>query len=406
MNKKIKLILSMVGLGILATAGTYAYIQAQSPYNDEYMENLEIIVKNREIRGLKRKSHSWIINIDIPEPLILEKWDAKHIMPQIQFYSTSRMGNKNGDFFTMNMNGSDVRLLFTREEIGGVPERRGTSRPSRSPNGRFIITAVQQDAFNFTCALFDLKKREVKNLGDGRCFNFDWEKDSNGIYFVGGDNWSQPFYFDVAHDELKDLVPSNRSELADLNYEDDIVGGRRSADGKYFIRQLKHDVINNSPELGRHVIFKLPEMKYISRENVFPKECNDGQQISADGQYFTCVFSKDGNHYYRLDEPQLSLGNAIEPWIIQASRWYMLDNTNAILRVSQNSDDSPLEDLLYIYKSRNSDYEIGPLSYFIPESLINKSDNINLYQYFPPMPNETLYQEALNNVLKRENSHD
>ncbi len=191
-------------------AGTLALggcdVSPSSPYDAEYMKNLDVIVKFREVYGDKTNTLSWELDVDIPDNPPLEKWDDQHEMPQLMV-KIKKHGDKVSGLYSMNLNGTDVRTLFTPEEIGGSIEAKGLSRPSRSPDGRFVITAYQPEAFQYRCAIFDLKTRDRQSLGPGRCMGFDWQPDSQAVYFVGGKRWRQPYRYDVTTAIAEPLFP-------------------------------------------------------------------------------------------------------------------------------------------------------------------------------------------------------
>ncbi|MEL6117917.1 hypothetical protein P0Y67_22235, partial [Photobacterium sp. SP02] len=395
-----KSVIAALGLSVIGGSAAYGYFYITNPYDEEYMENLEYLVKYAEKSEDKISHINWPIYLDIPTIPKMEVWDAVNHLPQIQFFSTVHSKDGYGSLYTMNLDGSDVRVLFSQEEIGGIPEIRGLSRPSRSPDGRYVISSIQPSPFNFSCVLYDLKTREPIDLGKGRCYNFNWDAESNGVYYIGGDSWQSPFYFDLNKHKLSKLYPSEDNFFEELSFENDLSGGYPIENGEFFIRKVKGDKNNLNKYHGKGFKFKLPDMKYIGVEDYFPDGCYYGQNVSADGRYFTCVYSEGGKYYYNIDKPLTKIGEVKESLIIQAGTWYMSDITKKIFRKINDDEEAPISGIYYSYEVRNRKVNIGNLAYYVPEELKENYDLLKFSDKFPPIPSVELYQETLNKILK------
>ncbi|MGF1724428.1 cell wall metabolism sensor histidine kinase WalK, partial [Photobacterium nomapromontoriensis] len=124
MNRKTKILLVGAAIGGGLAAGG-VYLSNNTPYDDVYMNRLDLITLAREIYGIKH-TPTWEIVVDVPDNPPQEKWNTQHNMPQL----ITTIQNPDHGLYTMNMNGTDVRLLFTAKEIGGNIESKGLSRPS------------------------------------------------------------------------------------------------------------------------------------------------------------------------------------------------------------------------------------------------------------------------------------
>ncbi|MEL6117959.1 hypothetical protein P0Y67_22460 [Photobacterium sp. SP02] len=387
MNKVAKIILGVTGLGIVSLTGLYAYKLMKDPYDDEYMEKLKLIVEFREIYKLKDSLNSWSIFVDIPDEVEEDKWDRQEIMPQIQFYENRKM-------YTMNVNGSDVRLLFTREEIGGLPEIKGFSFPVRSPDGRYVATTIQPKTFNYSCVIYDLKTRQSKVMVNGRCINYDWDENSKGVYFVGGKSWNEPFYFNVQSGLLKPLKP-HADDLVGLSYSQNLYGGMRTPDGTKLIRFVKDDLLENNQDIKKEVLFELPSMSYIGTQDYFPKDCINGVRVSVNKKFFTCI--GNGKNHYSFDNPKKVISNNSEDLIIMADKWLNLDE-GIIRRLKTPGDITPLETIDYLYFDNRTKSRINKYSIYFPEGIIDT----DLSEYFPPMPSHEAYDNALNILVNKD----
>lgn len=362
------------------------------------MDNLKSIVASAEKSDENISHVAWPVFVNIHQGTKIEEWNSELNLPQIQFFYKSHDNVGKGSLYTMNLDGSDVRVLFSQEEIGGVPEIRGLSRPSRSPDGRYVITSIQSRVFRFSCAIYDLKSRETIDLGKGRCYNFNWDVESNGVYYIGGDSWKSPFYFDINKRKLVLLHPDKDNFFEGLSFENDSSGGHPIENGEFFIRKVKGDNNNLNKYHGKGFKFKLPDMKYVGVEDYFPDGCYYGQNVSADGKYFTCVYSKNGKYYYSMDEPKSIIGEAREELIIQAGKWYMKESSNTIYRHIAEDEKTPLSGIYYAFKESKSRNLIHHLSYFLPENLKVDYKMRSFDEFFPPVPDYEIYQIALNEI--------
>ncbi|KKC97830.1 hypothetical protein [Photobacterium halotolerans] len=387
MNKTAKITLGVTGLGILSLTGLYAYKLMKDPYDDEYMEKLKLIVEFREIHKIKNRFNSWSIYVDIPDEIQKENWDRPQIMPQVQFYENRKM-------YTMNINGTDVRLLFTGEEIGGLPEIGGLSFPARSPDGRYVVTTIQPKTFNYSCVIYDLKERQKKVMVDGRCINYDWDKNSKGVYFVGGKSWNEPFYFNVQSGLLKPLKP-HTDDLGGLSYNQDLYGGLRTPDGNKFIRLVKEEVLENNQNLKKEILFELPSMSYIGNQDYFPQDCFKGIRVSINKKFFTC--SDGTKNYYSFNDPKKVVSNNSEDLIIIADKWFNLDE-GILSRLKVPGDNSPLESIEYLYLDKKTKSRINKYSIYITDEIIDT----DFSNFFPPMPSDEIYKKALNILVNKD----
>ncbi|MGF1727928.1 hypothetical protein [Photobacterium nomapromontoriensis] len=314
-------------------------------------------------------------------------------MPQL----ITTIQNPDHGLYTMNMNGTDVRLLFTAKEIGGNIEIKGLSRPSRSPDGRYIITAYRPEAFQYNCVIFDLKTRQAHQLGPSRCHSFDWQADSQAVYFTGGQSWQQALRYDVTIGTATPLSPPPESELGELNYDTDFVSGWRSPDGKHLIRQLSYYAMLRVTDSKNQAVFTLPNMEYLGREAHYAKGCNKGLAFSADHSTFTCNTIGDTFSYYRFATPKVVAGIAPQRWIVQEGQWFMSEDSNDITRLRQPEEDSPLSAVRYTYTGKGKgplDVIAGYFSMSISQNLRDDYNRRDFSAFFPPLPSPDMYWES------------
>ena len=389
----------MLGIGGLAVAcglvAGYSFLNKQPQVDEEYMKKLDVIVELRERYGRKDRLHSWKLYLDLPEVPIREQWNAEHSMPQIM-PRIKYPGDKNYSLYSMNMNGTDLRLMMTPEEIGGSIEMRGLSRPSRSPDGRFVLLSVAYGFFTFNCVVYDLKDQKAFEIGNDRCLQFEWLDDGSAAYFaMGGEAWR----FDAATKTAEMLMPEEGSYNEELDY-DRFYGMRLSSDKQYLIRTVPYQEAEKNPDIGAYGVFKLPEMAYLGRSDYYTEECDNGLAHSIDRKYFTCTTTGSKANYYDLDNVQEVVGVAPQRWIIQDNRWFMPDNSHSVIRV-RDQENTEIPALRYIYKVETGFDLAAALGFYLPKNLRDDFEQRDFREFFPPLPTPEVYEKAKQIMLDR-----
>ncbi len=231
---------------------------------------------------------------------------------------------------------------------------------------------------------------------------FDWQSDSQAVYFVGGKDWSQPYRYDVTTAIAEPLSPPEGSDLGEIRYDSDLIGGWRSPDGERFIRQVRYTARQRVPEGGGEVVFKLPSMEYLGRQDYYAQECDNGQAFSVDHTTFTCNTTGDVSSYYRFDEPKVVAGEAPMRWIIQEGRWFMKENGRSVTRLRQAEEDSPLPALRYLYKTKSTNM-VDPFGMYISQNLRDGYNSRDFSSFFPPLPTPEIYWESAHRQLEQQN---
>lgn len=393
----VKWLVAVLMVGALAACGW-----EDLKLDPKYQEKLDLVVWSREIsqhKNAKTRIPSWKIDLNVPDHPPREQWDAVHSQPQIMF----KLNNPSTNLYIMNMNGSDIRLIATMEELGGPAAIQGQSRPTRSPNGRYIVTGFHV-GFGYGCALIDLKEREVTNLRTGNCREVYWSVDSKSAYFVA--SYIEGLVrLDVVSKKAKALKLLN--ELPDgIDYLGDILRFTLSADRSYAVGTLHPDIIAEQPELGRELIFSIPEFKFIERRNYLAEGC-DLVHKSLDEKSFTCLSRGENMEYYHVDEPRKVAGISPRKWIIKDKTWSWKESSMMITRMRTDGENSPLPALNYLYRLPKSlegkiNYSGAGLALYLPEHLKPIYHNIDLAQFFPPLPTHAEYQASFVRQLKEQ----
>ncbi|WP_299015057.1 hypothetical protein [uncultured Photobacterium sp.] len=367
----------------------------------EYQKELDAIVKDRELSGSeirKQRITEWYVNLQVPEKPPREKWDAVHQQPQIMF--TMKMP-KYGDLYTMNMNGTDVRLLVTQKELGGWVEVHGPSRPMRSPDGRYVTLTYRSRMFSYDCALYDLKTQEVTALGSGRCVSYHWMPDSRSVYFMNAELQR----YDVVTKQLENVRPKANSELGDVSYSEHAGSYFISLEQDRLVQALSRKLKEKTPDEGTSILFRLSDMAYLGRKNYYDEACEAGQSYSLDRRSFTCANRRGPMNYYHIDAPAQVAGQSPQRWIIQEGKWFLSEEMRLITRYRQSDEDCPLSALNYYYQvAENSPGQgelIGGFSLYLPLHLREGFNQRDWRPFFPPLPTTVQYQESLQRQLKQ-----
>ncbi len=98
-----------------------------------------------------------------------------------------------------------------------------------------------------------------------------------------------------------------------------------------------------------------------------------------------------------------------EVWVIQEGKWFSEEKGRDVIRYRQPGEDSPIAALRYIYEIAKNSSGKGRLSsffaYYLPANLRKNYSQLDLRQFFPPLPTHAQYQESLTRQ-QQERQHD
>lgn len=172
MNKKI---LISATVATVIACGALFWVTKSHKVDPEFQVQLDWIAYDHLMNpGRKDRTPNWKITVEMPKNSTVERWDAVNNQPQIMFTY-----GRNNTIYTMNMNGTDVRKLLDRDELGELP---ASGYNMRSPDGRYLSIHYFYGLANFTCLIFDLKERKVvKKLSS--CGRAKFSNDSQYYYY-------------------------------------------------------------------------------------------------------------------------------------------------------------------------------------------------------------------------------
>lgn len=368
-----------------------------------YQNRLDYIVDNHEFRSFTSEARrdkflskppSWTLLLKIPETSIIEAWDAKHDQPQVMFTY-----GRDATVYTMNLNGTDVRQLLHRDELGELPYGGFTQR---SPDGRYLALEYFASVGQ-SCALYDLKTRDVVSKMDA-CFPGVFTRNSEAFYYSGF-NDSQPKRIDLSTGKKSNVLSGP------VNIGDDIYDPKYSTStftldetNERFIWTVKPNRNKRDSIDREQLVFKLSDMSLLGKENYLAEQCERGFVSSPDTQFMVC---NDNNPYevFSFSDPKEKLEDAPEQYVIQRSNWYAKRLGNGLLRFRQQGEPGMFDMLKYTYLLETKDSSWGythlnKLNYFIPPEIAKDFANYDLRPFFPTIPTQEQYDESLQRQLK------
>ncbi|MFW7526313.1 hypothetical protein ACODM8_19555 [Vibrio ostreicida] len=395
--KKTRLALSTVLVLALAAGGAYWLSQPQ--VDPEYQKRLDFIVESREFgraRAHAPKIPHWGIVFSIPENPPVEVWNTVLQQPQVMFSY-----GDDGDLYTMNLNGTDVRLLLSRKELGHIPYGGFTQR---SANGRYLALhyfgLVGQN-----CAVFDLKTREVV-AKLSKCLSATFSQDS------------ATFYYSNRGPKKINLATRERLSVFDETFK---VG-----DETYYPRANHHgfgiDEINDryiwmaidqAPsavnEFGIYsqltqFVFRLSDMSFIGKQAYLSEPCETGYTRGPVAEYLMCGDSKPYK-LYSFTNPSHKLEEAPERYVLQRGQWYAKRSGNRLLRYRQPDEQGMFDGISYYYVMFTGegpgDYW-NPIknNYYIPAAIRKDFKQYDLRPFFPPIPTQAEYDQSYQRQLR------
>ncbi|NAW55943.1 hypothetical protein, partial [Vibrio sp. V36_P2S2PM302] len=317
MNKKILISAAVAAVVVIGTGTSYWY--SKPKLDPEVQKRIDIIVKGREWNPYgngKERTPSWKIVTKIPENVPLEKWDTVHKQPQIMFHY-----GRDGTVYTMNMNGTDVRQLLHRDELGELPYR---GADLRSPNGRYLSLRYYTGLANFTCAIFDLKERKtIKKMNS--CANASFSQDSQYFYYLdAGVAHRQPIKLDLTTGKASNLLPEKVTIKGTAYYP-------ATQTQTFMINEVLNLLIWSGAkrDSGGDIVkrvqagFDLKTLKIVEVKSYLAPACQDGFDYNPNRDYFICGYkTREENKVFSSSEPAFEIENAPARNVIKLNAWY------------------------------------------------------------------------------------
>ncbi|MBP3140051.1 hypothetical protein ACTFQF_22000 [Aliivibrio fischeri] len=362
-----------------------------------YNRNLDFFVKGTEFRGRDiNRTFPSLIPLIIPENPVLDKWNQLYSQPQIMFHY-----GEDSTIYIMNMNGTDVRLLLHRDELGKLPAPTGFTQ--RSNTGRYLLLDYYGMA-GTRCAVFDLENREI--VSDVKaCHGAEFSQDDRYFYYINTGSKFYPHRVDLETKVTTDVLPDEVVVDGQVFYPQGDTGSFTIDEANdRFIWSLSSDIARKQADLPRTVVFRLSDMKLLGRQEYLPENCESGNTYHMDKRYFVC--GRD-NETYLVSDPMTLVENAPYDEMIQRGKWYMDSDGSKVYRYKQPGENGMFDKIKYNYRimlkgSKDyADYKLpGKFSAYLPPNLADDFDNMDLGVFFPAIPTQTQYQEAYQRVLK------
>ncbi|SHO21327.1 Putative uncharacterized protein [Moritella viscosa] len=400
MNRITKIGLSSVLLIILALFGRYAYQE----YQDNRLAEQEYEVHMEKVTWMMSNSaHSWALNFDLPENPKRVQWDAEYDMPRALFFARHHKTDNGRALWSMNLNGTDVRLVISKDQMSGMGLMMGEEKVS--PNGRFIFVNGSTSLSGDGCYLYDIKEQKEKYIGHEYC-NAVWKKDGTAILrsdFVA--------LFNPESGKIEPIhLKQGYGEYDGINTGIELFLSR---DGSKVIRasnssaNIYYD--NENPfttDKGDYIIFDANTGGFLEKSDYFPKGCGFNLYYSVGGEYFTCdgnsvrITEKDGSGHnehnlYSATPPFKQVGLSKKQNIIQRGAL----TTDGVSHIYMNRDAdafSPIKYVSYSYNynyADNSSYSPNRLYFYLSPNL---RDNYSQRDFtsFLPLPSNDEVEEA------------
>ncbi|SDH60346.1 hypothetical protein SAMN04488136_12131 [Vibrio xiamenensis] len=402
MNKKILISAAVVAVVVIG-AGT-AYWNSKPRSAPEIQERIDRIVKSREwniFGNGKQRIPSWDITVELPKKITLEKWDTVHSQPQVMFHY-----GRDGTIYTMNINGSDMRLLLDREELGKLP----TGYNVRSPNGRYLSTHYSFNLDRTPCLIYDLKDRKI--VAKMRtCWDGTFSQDSRSYYYSDTSPiHNQPRKIDLATGAESNVLPEKFTIDGELYYPE--------VDTQTFMINDELNLLiwsgsktNPAGEIIKRVQagFDLETLKLKEVKNYLTPACQDQFDYNPNQNYFICGDNMSHENYvFSKSNPDKQIENAPVRNVIQQGAWYFKGNSgnygNTLLRYRQPNEAGMFDKITYYYdlqlESKDDYKSLNHLNLFISQNLAQQFDQMDLGSFFPPIPTQEQYDESYQRQLK------
>ncbi len=424
MNKKI---ISAVGiLAVASAAGIFLSPQFKDWQAQRAIEQAKQAKYDSELektvslhwgwKGFSSEDTGWYIKVADSRKAPLAKWDELPEQPQIITQIWRHEDRKKAGLYTMNLDGSNLQMLLTPEETGGLVSWLQRTRPFRSPNGRYIFFDMGLFETTKSCAWADLKTREIVRFG-GACLFGGWLPDSSKAY-VYVDFDIQEFdsqTMTLSRLPLKSDYPRSRDiDRTGMTEEqhskiifDTPENVRLTGDGKTLLVNIKAhymiDKLNRKAE-PRLYQYKIGDWQHYSLADYYPKECDLNKLVlwREDGHAFVCDTEQGKRSFSTADLSQSYPLAKDAVYVLQHNVLAGDKPANILLRRNrQQNEQSPIDKLRYFYSPKVKGDDISGFSLYIPPHLVDDFDHYNLVDTLPPLPTHKQYQDAYDKYFEQ-----
>ncbi|UTZ44258.1 TolB family protein [Vibrio campbellii] len=382
---------------LLAGAGVLHW-QSKPQMSEAYKRNLGYIVTSTlfsKQRESLSKIRGWQIDIETLEGVPKEEWNAKHTQPQVMFNY-----GPDSTIYTMNLDGTDVRVLLHRNEFGELPA--GGNNIKRSPDGRYL--AFRYYGAGVNCAVYDLKKRETIVKAE-LCTSATFTQDSKEFYFTDSDS---------RNPQRLELESRNRSDVfqSAIHVDKETFNPLRDGYG-FFIDQFNDRFIykvSKIDEAGKRgpdqqLVFRFSDMSLLGKKEYLSPECLYHFTKGALQKYLACNQFKPYD-LYSLEDPQKKIEQVPERYVLQQGKWYAKLFGNRVVRLKQPGEAGMFDGLSYNYALKTGDGEFDYdrlywLYLYIPSDMYKNFENMDLRPFMPAIPTKAQFDELVPKVTEK-----
>ncbi|HDM8218962.1 hypothetical protein [Vibrio campbellii] len=393
-----KIIIGSTIVAVLVAGAGVLHWQSKPQMGEAYKRNLGYIVTSTlfsKRRESLSKIRGWQIDIGSLEGVPKEEWNAKHIQPQVMFNY-----GPDSTIYTMNLDGTDVRLLLHRNEFGELPA--GGNDIKRSPDGRYL--AFRYYGAGVNCAVYDLKKRETI-LKAELCTSATFTQDSKEFYFTDSDS---------RNPQRLELESRSRSDVfqSTIRVDKETFNPLRDGYG-FFIDQFNDRFIykvSKIDEAGKRgpdqqLVFRFSDMSLLGKKEYLAPECLNHFTKGALQKYLVCN-RREPYDLYSLEDPQKKIEQVPERYVLQRGKWYSDAYGNRVVRLKQPGEVGMFDGLSYNYALTTGDGEfdydrLNRLSFFIPSYMHADFENKDLRPFMPAIPTKAQFDELVPKVTEK-----
>ncbi|MGL6260863.1 hypothetical protein [Vibrio sp. WXL210] len=373
MNKKKYLALAVVaalGLGVAGKVLVDHLEEASArQQEEEYMEWLIKVLNDP--RG--RINYGRSIVFELPRFPQRVQWDEEYEMPQVMFVV-------DGSLWSANFNGSNPQLMVRSDEMTRGVVQNGFNRPSRSPNGRYVLYSN-----NRQCFAYDLKEQTQQKIGDNSCRSIVWSR-------------TQPYGFMFNSGILRfnyETGASERAEEVNANFTRDNNGSDYDPKLERFLTFVSY-----TTSKGKHRVYDPETLDLIEQSDYFAKGCSLSIRYSLDQNSYTCGATSKGGQLKIFDATERDKQVGLVPdgagsVILQNDQIYF-DSTNHLRRYPKNVD-TPIVSMSQGYVA---DY--SAVDFYLSENLFNDFAQQDFDQHLWPWPTQAQIDEAKRRIAQME----
>ncbi|MGL6260869.1 hypothetical protein [Vibrio sp. WXL210] len=375
MNKKHYLALAVVaalGLGVAGNVLVDHLEEASArQQEEEYMEWLIKVLNNP--RGII--SFARDIRFELPRFPQRVQWDEEYEMPQVMFVV-------DGSLWSANFNGSNPQLMVHSDEMTRGVVQNGSNRPSRSPNGRYLLYSNHRQ-----CFAYDLKEQTQQIIGDYPCRSIVWSR-------------TQPYGFMFNYGILRFNYETGAFERG----EEINAKVTRDNNGSYYDHKLERYLtfVTTSASEGGFRVFDPETLDLIEQSDHFAEGCSLSIRYSLDQNTYTCGLTSESGQTQIFDATERNKKVGLVPEgagsvILQNNQLYF-NGTRMLRRLPKNVI-TPIDSMRHAYVS---DYHA--VDFYLSENLFNNFAQQDFDQYLWPWPTQAQIDEAKRRIAQMEDN--